>query len=148
MNAPVGVIGALAPDACPLLGAVSLIAPAIAMGNRIVLAASHPYPLAATDLYQVLDTSDVPGGVVNIVTGDPGVLGPQLAGHMDVDAVWSFAHHDLSPVIEAASAGNLKRTWVGRGRAPDWTGHAGEGRTFLEAATEIRTIWIPYGEGA
>ncbi|MDE3238750.1 MAG: aldehyde dehydrogenase family protein [Paracoccaceae bacterium] len=146
MNEPTGVIGALCPDEAPLLGLVSIMAPAIAMGNRVVLVPSHPFPLAATDLYQVLDTSDLPGGVVNIVTGDPADLAKTLAGHMDVDAVWSFAGADLSRLIEAESASNLKRTWVNNGRARDWSGPAGEGREFLRAATEVKTIWVPYGE--
>ncbi|NKX43154.1 aldehyde dehydrogenase family protein [Roseicyclus persicicus] len=145
MREPVGVIGALAPDDAPLLGAVSLMAPAIAMGNRVVLVPSAAYPLAATDLYQVLDTSDVPGGVVNIVTGDPQELGATLAAHLDVEALWSFAGGVDAAKLEAASAGNLKRTWVNRS-APDWFGADAEGRPFLEQATEVKTIWVPYGE--
>jgi len=146
MNEPVGVIGALCPDEAPLLGLVSTIAPAIAMGNRVVAVASEPYPLAATDFYQVLDTSDVPGGVVNILTGSHAELAPQLAGHMDVDAVWSFSSSDLSKVVERESAATLKRTWVNQGRARDWFGSEGEGHAFLSATTEIKTIWVPYGE--
>jgi aldehyde dehydrogenase (NAD+) len=144
MREPLGVIGALAPDDAPLLGAVSLIAPAIAMGNRVILVPSAAYPLAATDLYQVLDTSDVPGGVVNIVTGDPQELGQTLAAHADVDALWSFSGGVDAAKLEKASAGNLKRTWVNRA-APDWSGREAEGRVFLDQATEVRTIWVPYG---
>ena len=146
MNEPVGVIGALCPDEAPLLGLVSILAPAIAMGNAVVLVPSHPYPLAATDFYQVLDTSDVPAGVVNIVTGDPAELAKALAGHMDVDAVWSFAGANLSAAIERESAANLKRTWVNNGRSRDWLGREGEGREFLRQATEVKTVWVPYGE--
>lgn len=141
------MIGALCPEAPSLLGLVSVLGPAMAMGNACVLVPSHPYSLAATDFAQVLDTSDVPGGVVNIVTGDPAVLGRALAGHMDVDAVWNFASAPgLSAQIEADSAGNLKRTWVNHGRPRDWSGLAGEGPEFLRAATETRTVWVPYGE--
>jgi len=144
MNEPVGVIGAFCADEAPLLGLVSVIGPAIAMGNRVVAVASGPFPLAATDFDQVLETSDVPAGVVNILTGDHAELAPQLAGHMDVDAVWSFSGSDISKTIERESARNLKRTWVNHGRARDWTrAHAHE---FLAAATEIKTIWVPYGE--
>ncbi len=146
MREPVGVIGLLAPDDAPLLGAVSLLAPAIAMGNRVVLVPSWPAPLAATDLCQVLDTSDVPGGVVNIVTGDPAELGGTLASHLDVDALWSFSPRVNAQAIEAASAGNLKRTWLSHGGNPDWRASAGGGRRFLDAATEVKTIWVPYGE--
>jgi aldehyde dehydrogenase (NAD+) len=147
MREPVGVVGILCPDEAPLLGLVSTIAPSIALGNRVVAVASEPFPLAATDLYQVLDTSDVPGGVVNILTGSHSELAPQMAGHADVDAVWSFSSTPgLSGVVESEAAGNLKRTWVNQGRTRDWAGTTGEGRQFLEAATEVRTVWVPYGE--
>ena len=146
MNEPCGVIGAIAPDEVPLLGLISVMAPAIAMGNTCVLVPSEAFPLAATDLYQVLETSDLPGGVVNIVTGDPTELAKTLAGHMDVDAVWSFSSTDLAPLIEGESAANLKRTWVNRGRSRDWFGAEGEGREFLRQATEVKTVWVPYGE--
>ena len=115
------------------------------MGNRAVLVASEPYPLAATDFYQVLETSDVPAGVANILTGSHAELASPLAGHLNVDAVWSFSSSDLSGIIEKEAAGNLKRTWVNNGRARDWAGPKGEAG-FLEAATEIKTIWVPYGE--
>jgi len=146
MKEPVGVIGALCPDDAPLLGLISVMAPAIAMGNTCVLAASQVAPLAATDFYQVLDTSDVPAGVVNILTGDHADLAGPMAGHLDVDAVWSFSSTDLSAQIEHASAGNLKRTWVNNARARDWFGKDGEGRAFLQQATEVKNIWVPYGE--
>ncbi|WP_226779640.1 aldehyde dehydrogenase family protein [Oceaniglobus trochenteri] len=147
MNEPVGVIGQFAPDEAPLLGLVSVIAPALAMGNRVVTVASQPFPLAATDFYQILDTSDVPAGVVNILTGDHGELAAQLAGHMDVDAVWSFSGQDISGTIEKAAAANLKRTWVNHARSRDWHGAEGQSRAFMTAACETKTVWIPYGEG-
>ena len=144
MNEPCGVIGAICPDDAPLLGLISLMAPAIAMGNTCVLVPSQAYPLAATDLYQVSDTSDLPGGVVNIVTGAHADLAKPLASHMDVDAVWCFGAADLSGLVEREAAGNLKRTWVNHGFATDWA-HA-EGPAFLRAATEVKTVWVPYGE--
>jgi aldehyde dehydrogenase (NAD+) len=146
MPAPLGVIGAICPDEAPLLGLISVMAPAMAMGNRVVLVASEAFPLAATEFYQILDTSDVPGGVVNILTGSHAELAPVLAAHADVDAVWCFSSCPLSAVVEEASTGNLKRTWVNDGYARDWMGREGEGHPFLEQATEIRTIWVPYGE--
>lgn len=146
MKEPVGVIGALCPAEVPLLGLVSCMAPAIAMGNRVILSASEPFPLAATDFMQVLETSDIPGGVVNILTGPQVDLAETLAGHMDVDAVWSFGAAELSGIVEAASASNIKRTWVNNGMARDWNGPAGEGREFLQAATEVKNVWVPYGE--
>ncbi|WP_434614538.1 aldehyde dehydrogenase family protein [Tabrizicola sp. M-4] len=146
MNEPVGVIGAICADEAPLLGLISAMAPAIAMGNSCVLVPSEPFPLAATDLYQVLETSDLPAGVVNIVTGSHAELAKPLAGHMDVDALWSFSSSDLSAMIEAESVTNLKRTWVNGGVARDWFGPEGEGRAFLRQATTIKTVWVPYGE--
>jgi aldehyde dehydrogenase (NAD+) len=145
MREPVGVIGLLAPDDAPLLGAVSLMAPAIAMGNRVVLVPSWPAPLAATDLYQVLDTSDVPGGVVNIVTGDPAELGGRSRPSRRGCALVLLAAGRRG-AIEKASAGNLKRTWINHGGNPDWMSTGGRGRRFLDAATEVKTIWVPYGE--
>ena len=144
MNEPVGVIGAFAPDEAPLLGLVSVVGPALAMGNRLVVVASEAFPLAATDFYQIAETSDVPPGVLNILTGPHSDLAPHLAGHMDVDAVWSFSSSDLSATIEKEAAGNLKRTWVNNARARDWTDP--DAHAFLAAATEIKTIWVPYGE--
>ena len=139
---PVGVIGAFCPDDSPLAGLVGVMAPAIAMGNRVVLIASEPFPLVATDFYQVLETSDVPGGVVNILTGSHAELAKPLAGHLNVDAVWSFSGADISATVETESAGNLKRTWVNNGLATDWA----DTRGFLEASTEVKNTWVPYGE--
>ena len=144
MKEPVGVIGALCADEAPLLGLVSVMAPAIAMGNRVVLAASEPYPLAATDFYQILDTSDVPAGVINILTGCHAELAKPLASHLNVDAIWSFSSTDLSAEIEKAAAGNLKRTWVNNATSLDWG--VDHSKRFLQAATEIKNIWVPYGE--
>ncbi|WP_439154147.1 aldehyde dehydrogenase family protein [Yoonia sp.] len=141
MKEPVGNIGILCDDASPLTGLVNAMAPAIAMGNRCILIASEPFPLAATDFYQVLETSDVPAGVVNILTGSHGELAPTLASHMDIDSVWSFSSSDVSATIEKASAGNLKRTWVNNGKALTPDTHS-----WLQAATEVKNIWIPYGE--
>jgi aldehyde dehydrogenase (NAD+) len=141
---PVGVIGALCPDEAPLLGLVSVMAPAIAMGNACVLVPSEAFPLAATDFYQVLETSDVPAGVVNIVTGSHGELAKALAGHKDVDALWSFSSAPVSGLIEQESVSNLKRTWVNHGLGRDWM--QAEPRAFLARATEIKTVWVPYGE--
>lgn len=144
MNEPVGVVGVICPDEAPLLGMVSLMAPLIAMGNRVVLVPSEAAPLSATDFYQLLDTSDVPGGVVNIVTGRHAELAPSLAGHLDLDALWCFSSTDLSAQVEAASAGNLKRTFVNHGRRTDWT--TVDAAPFLRAATTVKTVWVPYGE--
>jgi len=144
MHEPVGTIGIFAPDDAPLLGLVSTVAPAIAMGNRTIAIASEPYPLAASDFYQILETSDVPAGVVNILTGSHSELAAQLGGHMDVDAVWSFSSSDLSATIEREAATNIKRTWVNNARSRNWDIDAT--REVLLHATEVKNIWVPYGE--
>ncbi|MEP4194046.1 MAG: aldehyde dehydrogenase family protein [Aliishimia sp.] len=146
MREPVGVIGALCPTEQPLLGLVSLFAPAMAMGNRSVMCVSEAFPLAAMDFYQVLETSDVPAGVVNLLSGPHHDTAPALSGHLGVDSVWSFGALEMSQLVEKAAAGNLKRTWVNNGLARDWMGSDGEGRNFLEAATDVKNIWVPYGE--
>src|SRR4029077_16818557 len=112
MNEPVGVIGIAAPDECPLLGFISLVAPAIALGNTVVVVPSEAHPLAATDFYGVLETSDVPAGVVNIVTGPKDTLIKTLAEHDDVEGVWYFGGKDGVKAVEYASATNMKRTWA------------------------------------
>ena len=146
LTEPVGVIGIACPDDYPLLGFVSLLAPAIARGNTIVAIPSPPHPLAATDLYQVLDTSDLPGGVVNIVTGDRDHLVRTLAAHDDVDAIWYFGDATGSRHVEELSAANMKRTWTSYGKARDWTSpEEGLGREFLRQATEVKNIWTPMG---
>jgi aldehyde dehydrogenase (NAD+) len=144
MKEPVGVIAALCSEDAPLAGLISVMAPAIAMGNRVILSASEPFPLAATDVAQVLETSDVPAGVVNILTGPHADVAETMARHMDIDAVWSFGDPALDAVIERASAANLKRTWVQNGQSQDW--HRPDAKAFLTHATEVKNIWIPYGE--
>ncbi|MHA1190397.1 MAG: aldehyde dehydrogenase family protein [Alphaproteobacteria bacterium] len=144
MNEPVGVIAITCPASAPLLAFVSLIAPAIALGNRVIVIPSGPCPLAATDFYQVLETSDVPAGVVNIITGDQATLGVELAKHDAVDAIWHFGAASLATDIEFASAGNLKQTWT-RTEPRNWFAN-GAGREELRHATQVKNIWIPYGE--
>ncbi|MBI3452627.1 MAG: aldehyde dehydrogenase family protein [Rhodospirillales bacterium] len=147
MHEPQGVIGIACPDDAPLLSFVSLWAAATAMGNRVVVIPSERYPLIATDFYQVLDTSDMPGGAVNIVTGARDPLALVLAEHHDVDAIWCWGGADTARRVEAAAAGNLKRTWINSPGAIDWFNPlTGEGREFLRHATQVKNIWIPYGE--
>lgn len=146
MNEPWGVMGIVCPDEAPLLSLVSLVLPAIAMGNRTVVVPSSRHPLIAGDFYQVLDTSDVPGGVVNIVTGERDLLTKTLAEHDDVAAVWYFGSREGSAMVEKASAGNLKATWVINGRLPNWLNKAeGQGRDYLRRAVQVKNIWVPYG---
>jgi aldehyde dehydrogenase (NAD+) len=146
MHEPIGVVGVACPDPYPLLGLVSLIAPLLATGNRVVAVPSERYPLSATDFYSVLETSDVPAGVVNIVTGPRDALAKVLAEHDDVDAMWYVGSRAGATAVEKASAANLKRTWT------EWDGRewldprVGEGREFLRRAVQVKNIWIPYGE--
>jgi len=146
MHEPIGVVGVACPDPYPLLGLVSLIAPLLATGNRVVTIPSERFPLLATDFYTVLETSDLPAGAVNIVTGPRNALARVLADHDDVAAVWFVGSHEGATAIEKASAANLKRTWT------EWTARAwldprvGEGREFLRRAVQVKNIWIPYGE--
>lgn len=143
---PIGVAGVICPEDAPLLGFVSTVAPLIATGNRVVAVASQAHPLSATDFYQVLETSDLPGGVLNIVTGDAEALGAELAKHNGVDALWAFGSAALSETVERLSAGNLKRVFTDYGRAWDWTVPEAEGEVFLRNATQVKNIWVPYGE--
>jgi aldehyde dehydrogenase (NAD+) len=147
MNEPWGILGICCPDEAPLLALVSLVAPAIAMGNRVVVTPSPMHPLLATDFYQVLETSDVPAGVVNIVTGERDVLAKTLAEHDDVGALWYVGSEAGSAMVERSSVGNLKATWVNGGRSVDWSDPAkGQGRDYLRRATQVKNIWVPYGE--
>jgi aldehyde dehydrogenase (NAD+) len=146
MQEPVGVLGLVAPEESPLLGFVSLVAPAIAAGNTVIAVPSEAHPLAATEFYTVLETSDVPDGVVNVVTGAKDALATVLAEHDDVDGVWYCGAAAGAKTVEFAAAANMKRTWV-MTRPRDWLDpRQGEGRDFLRHASEVKNIWIPYGE--
>ena len=147
MKEAIGVIGIACPDAYPLLGFVSLVAPAIAMGNTVIVLPSQVAPLSVTDLYQVLETSDLPAGVVNIVTGARETLTQVLAEHEDVESMWYFGDAEGSKRVELASTSNMKRTWVNYGHAREWLNPLqGEGEEFLREATHVKNIWVPYGE--
>jgi aldehyde dehydrogenase (NAD+) len=147
LNEPVGVIGIVCPNENPLLGFISLVAPALALGNRVVAVPSEQHPLSAIDLYQVLDTSDLPGGALNIVTGSADELARTLASHGEIDAVW---RHDGSAEgcaeVERLSSETLKRTWTGGAKGRDWFDpkQAG-GRVVLQHASQVKNVWIPYG---
>ncbi len=146
MNEPLGVLGIACPEEHGLLGFVSTFAPAIAMGNRVVVLPSSRQALAATDFYQVLETSDVPDGVVNIVTGDRDALALELAKHEEVDGIWYFGGRDAAAKIEKASTGNLKQVWAETVQRDWYDARQGEGREFLSRAVQVKNIWVPYGE--
>jgi aldehyde dehydrogenase (NAD+) len=147
MPEAIGVMGIVCPQESPLLGFISTVIPPIAMGNRVIAVPSEIFPLSATDFYQVLDTSDVPGGVLNIVTGNQDTLMKVLANHDDVDSIWYFGSKEGSKLVEYAAAENMKRTWVNNGKYRDWFNpQHGEGDIYLRHATQIKNIWVPYGE--
>jgi aldehyde dehydrogenase (NAD+) len=147
MPEAVGAIGILAPSEAPLLGLLSLVLPAMAVGNTVVAVPSDRYPLIIGDLYQLLDTSDVPGGVVNLVAGRPAELAKTLAEHDGIEAIWCFRSNEEADAVRAASIGNMKQVWTNDGHEYDWFNPAqAEGRWFLQHATQVKNIWTPYGE--
>ncbi len=147
MPESLGVVAVVCPEQNPLLGFISLVAPAIAAGNTVVALPSERWPLSATDFCQVLDTSDLPGGVVNVVTGEHVELAPVLAAHDDVAAIWYFGADAGVEEVERLSTGNMKQTWTEPGPRRRWrTRLQGEGNEYLRRATQIKNIWIPYGE--
>ncbi|MGW5017839.1 aldehyde dehydrogenase family protein [Streptomyces cacaoi] len=140
---PTGVVAVLAPQRCSLLGLVSVLAPVLVTGNTAVVVASREAPLPALSLAEVLATSDVPGGVVNVLSGDTGELARPLAAHQDVDAVdLAGAEGELARELEGLAAGNLKRVVRGDGEE-DWGAEPGTGR--LLASVETKTVWHPMG---
>ena len=146
MNEPLGILGIACPEEHGLLGFVSTFAPAIAMGNRVVVVPSSRQALAATDFYRVLETSDVPDGVVNIVTGDRDALALELAKHEEVDGIWYFGGREAAARIEKASTGNLKQVWAETVQRDWYDARQGEGREILSRAVQVKNIWVPYGE--
>ncbi|HKT88432.1 MAG TPA: aldehyde dehydrogenase family protein [Candidatus Sulfotelmatobacter sp.] len=147
MNEPIGTVGVICPADTPLLGFISLVMPVIATGNTVVAIPSEKYPLITGDLYQLFDTSDLPGGAVNIVTGYISQLLKTLAEHDDIDAIWCYGDETTAASAKAMSVGNLKQVWTNEGREIDWFDpKTAEGRWFLEHATQVKNIWVPYGE--
>ncbi len=147
MNEPIGTVGIICPAEAPLLGFLSVVMPAIAAGNTAIAVPSEAYPLITGDLYQVFETSDLPDGAVNIVTGRASELLKILAEHDDVDAIWCFGDEASGATAKALSIGNVKQVFTNEGRAIDWfDAKQGEGRWFLHHAHQVKNIWVPYGE--
>jgi acyl-CoA reductase-like NAD-dependent aldehyde dehydrogenase len=143
---PVGVVGIVAPEEPALLGLVSLVAPALCAGNAVVVLASERAPLAAVTLAEVLATSDLPAGVVNILTGAKAELGPWLGGHGEVDTVdVTGAPDDLAAEMERAAAADVKRVIRPLGRTPQWWDAHGESPYAVTASMELKTVWHPKG---
>jgi aldehyde dehydrogenase (NAD+) len=147
MNEPIGTVGIVCPNDAPLLGLLSIALPVLAVGNTAVVVPSETYPLIIGDLYQIFDTSDLPDGAINLVTGHVSDLLKPLAEHDDVDAIWCFADESSAAAAKSFSAGNLKQVFTNEGRVIDWFDpKQGEGRWFLQHATQVKNIWLPYGE--
>jgi aldehyde dehydrogenase (NAD+) len=147
MNEAIGTVGVICPAEAPFLGFLSLVLPLVAAGNCVIAVPSASYPLVAADLYQLFDTSDVPGGVINIVTGRPTELVKVLAEHDDVDALWCYGEEALCAEAKRLSAGNLKQVWTNEGRRLNFfSALQGEGRWYLDHAFQVKNIWVPYGE--
>jgi aldehyde dehydrogenase (NAD+) len=147
MNEPLGTVGVICPAHVPLLGFFSLVLPLIAAGNSVVAVPSETYPLITGDLYQVFESSDLPGGVVNIVAGRSTELLKVLAEHDDLDALWCYGDAEMCASAKSLSIGNLKQVWTNEGREIDFFHHRqGEGPWYLEHAYQVKNIWVPYGE--
>jgi aldehyde dehydrogenase (NAD+) len=142
---PLGVLGVICPEHQPMLSLLSLLLPALALGNRVVLVPSRAHALVATDLVQVFETSDIPAGAVNVITGDPLTLVAPLAAHEDVQGIWVFGAAEEVTVAKRESVGNLKRVWSSEGQSVDWSLPTAQGREFLRQASQIKNIWMPYG---
>lgn len=142
---PMGVIGMLAPDEPPLLGLVSVLMPALVAGNAVVLVASETDPRTAIVFAEALATSDLPAGVVNIISGTRLELAPVLAKHMDVNAI-AFVDGSQTAELQTAAAENVKRTRVLPAREPrEWFSSAAQSLDDIAAYSEIKTIWHPAG---
>jgi aldehyde dehydrogenase (NAD+) len=147
MNEPFGTVGVICPTETPLLGFFSMVLPLISAGNTVVAVPSEKYPLIAADLYQVFETSDLPGGVVNLVPGRISELLKVLAEHDDLDALWCYGDDHLCATAKALSIGNLKQVWTNEGRELNFfQAQQGEGRWYLEHSHQVKNIWVPYGE--
>ncbi len=147
MNEPIGTVGIICPQAHPLLGFMSLVMPVLAAGNTAIVIPSETYPLITADLYQLFDTSDLPGGAVNIVTGYASQLLKTLAEHDDIDAIWCFGDEANASAAKSFSTGNLKQVFTNEGRDIDWFNPTqAEGRWYLQHATQVKNVWVPYGE--
>jgi aldehyde dehydrogenase (NAD+) len=142
-NEPLGSVGIVCPESPSLLGLISSCLPLIAMGNAVIAIPSRENPLPAVELYRVIEASDVPAGVWNIVTGLATELAPTLAAHDGLAAIWHFGSEGEFADIQSASTGNLKQTWCAAGDQVDW--FAEPAPEFLRRSTQVKNVWVPYG---
>ena len=147
LNEPVGVMGVICPDRYPLASFITLIAAALCQGNRLIVIPSENFPLPAVDMYQIFDTSDVPGAAINIVTGKHNELINTLSEHNSVDGIWNFGDSKYETNIDRASVSNLKQIWSINGNNVNWINyHASFNKLLLRKSSQVKNIWIPYGE--
>ncbi len=140
---PIGPVALVCPSESPLLGFLSTCLPLIAMGNSVIAIPSYANPLPAMELYRVIEASDVPGGVWNIITGTPEELEKTLADHDGIQAIWHFGSRENGEIAQRHSAGNLKQTWCLMGKSLNW--QTIPSREFLRRATQIKNVWVPFG---
>ncbi|MGA1560022.1 MAG: aldehyde dehydrogenase family protein, partial [bacterium] len=146
LNEPLGVIGLICPDENPLLSFLSILLPSLAAGNRSIVIPSPSYPLIANDLIQVMETSDIPAGAVNLISGNPAEMIQTLAAHEDLDGIWVFGTEEEVRQAKRLSTSNLKRVWGNEGQVVDWHSPLAQGREWLRQASQSKNIWIPFGE--
>jgi aldehyde dehydrogenase (NAD+) len=139
----IGPVAVVAPNESPLLGWLSTCLPLIAMGNSVIGIPSYQNPLPALELYRVIEASDFPAGIWNVITGIPEELEKTLADHDGILAIWHFGSKESGELVQRASAGNLKQTWCLMGKHLDWS--VTPSREFLRRATQIKNVWVPYG---
>ena len=147
INEPLGIVGIVCPNKFPLLGFVSMASALLAMGNRCIAIPSEASPLSSTDFTQIVDTSDVPAGVINLITGRHDDLVKTLVEHDGVNAIWYAGCPSQNALVNKLSVGNLKRVWLLEKNLNSWYNQIPiYGKEFLKHSVEVKNIWIPYGE--
>ncbi len=146
LNEPLGAVGIVCPNEAPLLGFATLCAAPVAMGNAVVAVPSERAPIPAAEFVQLLETSDIPGGVWNLVTGLHEELEKPLAEHDGLDAIWHFGSSEGAERAEGWSIGNLKQTWSAPKGGLDWLAEPFPSREFVRRAVQVKNVWVPIGE--
>jgi acyl-CoA reductase-like NAD-dependent aldehyde dehydrogenase len=142
---PMGVVGIIAPDTPPLLGLLSMIAPVVASGNTVVALASEKVPYPAILLGEMLATSDLPGGVVNLLTGFRRELIPTFATHAHLRAVYAAASADEARALRLGAAASVKRVRLAEGARAEWFADSAQGLEAIRDFVELKTTWHPIG---
>jgi len=146
VHEPIGVMGIVGPDRDSLMAMLTLISHAVAAGNTVVAVPGMAGSLIAADILQVIETSDVPAGVINILSGDQAAMVKTLAGHSDVDGIWHLGPDDLTETIQYEASQSMTRTWCPGNRLDLSPVGSLKSRDFMEKAVEVKNIWIPWGD--